>query len=420
MKDAVKSLAPVDRIPRSVHFRMVYRSLINLGRAYAAYTHDEGAHILQIAAQAPVLDPFSGFGLIHQYGAAISASTIGVELNYPQYLWQLLNNPTKDAQILDTVLTLQRECRFLPEIDVPPCASDKYFSESALEGLLVLYDWIVEVLAADGHHDEARRPIPLALLLPFVGRFSAFSETSVAARTRQGGLILTRGWERDFEVYLHALVARLRTVTLTGSQAHHHTVWGDTRSYDFSQLEFGSVLSSPPFPNTQDYYSMFEPEHHFLNWLATRRRVGFIPKQDALIGQTRIKGTGDRLNFPFLPSVERFFADVDRLPLTERQRYDEDIYYRRYHQIYFAGMFDALTNVWRAAPEGAKGFFFVVNNTHRGVRVPVAEAVAECAQSVGARGSVRSLGEQFHVGTKNPRARGVRAKHERFVIEVRK
>jgi hypothetical protein len=338
-------------------------------------------------------------------------------MNLPQYLWQRLNDPSLDAITPSAIQLLIREYKSAPILDIPPCAADGYFSEQALQGLLILYDWIRETLAVEGHVVDIDT-IALALLLPFVGRFAAFSETSVAARTRQGGLIILRGWQEDLVVYLNAIRARTELAQRYERRSRHITLLGDSRSYDFSQIEFGSILTSPPFPNTQDYFTMFEPEHQFLAWLSQHRALDIGITQSPLIGQTRVKGSRDVGAGIQLACVTRFFTEVDRLALTDRQKYDEQVYYRRYHQLYFHGIYNALMNVWRSAPNGAKGFIFVVDNTHRGVRVPVAEFIAESVGAVGAKAVVRSLGEQFHVGTKNPRARGVRAKHERFVIEV--
>jgi hypothetical protein len=66
------------------------------------------------------------------------------------------------------------------------------------------------------------------------------------------------------------------------------------------------------------------------------------------------------------------------------------------------------------------GFVVVVNNTYRGLKIPVAQVVQDIWNTLGYEASIKEENEQFHVGTKNPRAKGVRAKHIEYIVQVEK
>jgi len=94
------------------------------------------------------------------------------------------------------------------------------------------------------------------------------------------------------------------------------------------------------------------------------------------------------------------------------------VYYLPYLRKYFIAIEKAYENVARFAAKSFVGFIVVVDNTHRGVVIPVGAIVVEIWKELGFQATIHSSKEVFHVGAKNPRAKGIRAKHQEIVVWV--
>ena len=108
------------------------------------------------------------------------------------------------------------------------------------------------------------------------------------------------------------------------------------------------------------------------------------------------------------------------LKRMKQATYDDEVYYFPYLREYFAALESAYANVSKAAASDFLGYIVVVNNTHRGVVVPVAEAIVDIWRELGFSSRIERAEESFHLGTKNPRAKGIRARHTEYVVEVRR
>jgi hypothetical protein len=98
--------------------------------------------------------------------------------------------------------------------------------------------------------------------------------------------------------------------------------------------------------------------------------------------------------------------------------YDDRVYYIPYLSRYFSDLESAYANVSRSLSRSCEAFIVVVNNTFRGEVVPLAEIVMDIWSSLGFSAAIAKVQEGFHVGTMNPRARGIRARHTEYTIRV--
>jgi hypothetical protein len=79
---------------------------------------------------------------------------------------------------------------------------------------------------------------------------------------------------------------------------------------------------------------------------------------------------------------------------------------------------DAFANISASLQSRFEGYLIVVNNTHRNTLVPVSETSLEIWQTLGFDATIVESSESFHIGTKNPLARGLRARHTRYVVKI--
>jgi len=118
------------------------------------------------------------------------------------------------------------------------------------------------------------------------------------------------------------------------------------------------------------------------------------------------------------PSARRFLSAIEGYSKSRRASYDNKVYYLPYFANYFADLEQAYGNVSRSLASGFAGYIIVVDNTARDKVIPVSTSVAEMWRSFGFSAEVVDSEERFHIGTKNPRARGFKAKHTKYFIEV--
>jgi len=395
--------------------RPVYRALINSGRSYAAFTEKEERLVEQLCDRSVILDPMSGYGGITRLCSASGVQSYCVELNRPQYLWQVLCDPGNTeafAQSIDNLLWWRAKW---PKVDTRADVSDDFFTPTSLALLSTLLDLSLAATGAAfaGGGDEAEKC--LALLLPFAGRLSC-SSSRIATHTKRGGMCVYIGWDEDFEGYLRAMRERLSVVAASARERRHVIAWGDARTHPFPSGQFGAMVTSPPYPNRTDFGSMFLPELDFLNWADQSHGVPCGKCGEPLIGSVVV--TGRKGNHPRTTAAQRFLHDVASLKLKPRAQRDDETYFLPYYANYFVALEEAYANISQAAASRFEGYITVRNNTHRSVTVPVCEVVMGIWRQLGFSTKIVGEEELFHVGTMNPRARGVKARQREFVIRV--
>ena len=395
--------------------REVYRSLINTGRSYAAFTDKDKKLIELLKGRREVVDPTSGYGLTTRYCSEQGLRSYCVEFNLPQYLWQVLCQPNRTAGFLSCIEQLLAQANDLPKSTVRARVSDEWYPEESKQILMELVRLAQDAL---GHFFKAEECILLAvaLLTPFSGRLSCCSPGDVSPHVKEGGFCVYLGWEADFASYLRAVAQRLKTNSRDYMEYTHETHHGDVKTFGFPEDRFSGMLTSPPYPNSRDFTSMFKPEHAFLKWLGFENQFELKQEEKHVIGSNFVSGRPKRIIKTEV--VSRFITRIGSLDMDKSAAYDEKVYYIPYFENYFADLEDAYANVSKALTQDFEGFIVVVNNTHRNVLVPVSDAVIEIWQNLGFNAEVFEALELFHIGVKNPRARGLRARHTEYMIRV--
>jgi hypothetical protein len=233
---------------------------------------------------------------------------------------------------------------------------------------------------------------------------------------KQGGICVFSNWQDDYVAYLTAIAAHLRGIVKAQITARHTVQFGDARSFKFPQREFDGLFSSPPYPNHRDFVSMFGPEQQFLELVGRKNNGGKRGALDDIIGSNFVSNKPPRR--PESKIANAFFEAIRSLKRNKTARDDDENYYIPYFQNYFADLELAYRNVSMALAKGFEGYIVVVNNTHRGLIVPVAAFLVEAWKSMLYNAEVVKENELFHIGTKNPRARGTRARHTRYEIRI--
>lgn len=393
-----------------------YRRLIDSGRAYAAFTTNHLALVDELRDfGGSVLDPTSGYGLLHAACQRRGLSSYGVELNAPQYLWQRMTLPQDAAYWVRFVDAVLRRRSDWPDDPVTRVAlSWDWFPSVSLELLTSLFAACVDVASSSAPHPTADPTwSAAALLLPFASRLASCVEGDVT-HVKRGGMCVYSGWREDFATYLHALRSRLAPTSKV--QSHHEVALADARVYRPGGREFGRMLTSPPYPNRSDYESIFAVENELIRLLSDRLPEALC-LEERLIGSNRTGNLQPRC--PSSPSASGFLNSITSKKWSSRkQERDEKGYYFDYYSQYFCGIEELYENVSTWLAPAFHGFIVVRDNTHHGMTVPVAASIMETWTGLGFSATIRDADEVFHVGTKNPRARGARAKHMEYVIEV--
>jgi hypothetical protein len=209
---------------------------------------------------------------------------------------------------------------------------------------------------------------------------------------------------------------RLKTIAEKAKSHTHTIISGDARKAELPKGRFGGMLTSPSYPNHRDFATMFRPERAFLDWLDEER--GRPPRQasDHIIGSNFVAGRPDRV--VGTKAAKSFLEGVGNLKKTRQAEYDDNTYYIPFFVNYFADLEDVFANISTSLQSRFEGYLIVVNNTHRNILVPVSEASLEIWQGLGFDAQIVESNESFHIGTKNPLARGLRARHTRYVVKI--
>jgi hypothetical protein len=403
-----------ERLTRTTLLRKIYRVLLNTGRSYAAFTDRERTLLESFKNEKEILDPMSGYGSLTKYCSQRGLQSYCIEYNLPQYLWQLLCHPKHSAQyIASSQLMLSWRKRW-PRISVRATTSDDWFPDKSSEALLALHELSRQAIE-DSFNDE-HLTLSAAFLLPFVGRFSCSVPGDIVTHVKKGGICVYLGWEDDFELYLKALIRSLQRIQEASSCTTHTIAHGDVRTFRFPKKRFGAMLTSPPYPNHRDFVSMFAPEHAFLDILKMPGSITSRRAAEHIIGSNFVSARP--LTTPKTRAAKRFLKSITELKRNETAIRHDRQYYIPYFENYFADLETAYGNVAPSLKQKAEGYVVVVNNTHRNLLIPVSDVIVEIWKTLGFSASISTSTEAFHVGTKNPRARGLRARHTEHVVRI--
>lgn len=408
------SLAP-DPISSLTLLRKIYRVLLNAGRSYAAFTAKEQELIKSLQSN-EIFDPMSGYGSLTKYCAEIGVKSYCVEYNLPQYLWQLLCHPNLVVRFAECCRLLESFRVRWPRSSIRAESSNEWFPAESKRILFSLLDLTKESVRIAFGESHMENELTAALLIPFVGRLSCSVPGDIVTHVKRGGICVYRDWETDFQRYLSALIQRLSVIDRRSLCRDHELVHGDARTMQLPKQRFAAFLTSPPYPNHRDFVSMFAPEHTFLDFLKMPGSVTSRRASLEVIGSNFVADRPTRKSTTL--SAMGFFEEVESTRRNQTALRHDRQYYFPYFEHYFCDLEDAYLNVSLALKKKCEGYIIVVNNTHRNVIVPVSNVVLEIWQRLGFEATVFEAKEFFHVGTKNPRARGLRARHTEYVIKV--
>ncbi|HXQ33099.1 MAG TPA: hypothetical protein VN843_03665 [Anaerolineales bacterium] len=406
-----------DRQPnRLTLLRKIYRLLLNTGRTYAAFTDEQRKLVKLLSIRGEILDPMSGYGSVTRYCADNGVRSYCIEYNLPQFLWQLLFKPGLARVFIRACDSILRQRSRWPKSTAIAVSSDNWFPPTSESMLIRLFQQINLVLTNDVRSEKQLLLYSAALLLPFVGRLSCSVPADIVTNVKKGGICVYKGWEEDYETYLVALIHSIESAVKNVHEYQHTLRHGDARTIKLPGRRFSAFLTSPPYPNHRDFVSMFAPEHAFLDLIRIPGNVTSRKASVDIIGSNFVAGR------PSVPPVtkaaKRFLKAIDSVPRNSTAIRHDKQYYFPYFEHYFTDLENAFSNIERSLHKNVEGFIVVVNNTHRNIVVPVSDTVIEIWRDLGYKATIYDSNEYFHVGTKNPRARGLRARHTEYVIRV--
>jgi len=392
----------------------MYRRLITLKRTYAGYDYNMIVNLGEtLKDKKEIFDPMSGYGTLMIYCANNGKKSYSVEINPPAYLWQILMHP-KNKNIIINIITkfLSKE----KEWKKPSCraeCSDEWFTEESFDIIASLYDCLVDITREYVSDQIYIEQIALAILLPFVSRLSTSINGDIT-HIKKGGICIYYNYKEDLKFYLNKIRMRLEENSYISNE--HTVILGDCREEILPQKRFSAMITSPPYPNYRDYYKMFWPENFLLESFKQRNIIRFeIPKGN-VIGTNAVKGreVGEIEN----PIVNDFLSNLSKYKGTKKAEKANERYYVPYFRNYFYDMERAYENIAKSLSDSATGYIIVSNNTVRNLIVPVAESVIYKWREMGFYAEEISKEEKFHIGTKNPYSRGLKAKHAEYIIKV--
>ncbi|WP_321307789.1 hypothetical protein [Marinifilum fragile] len=385
-----------------------YRKLINNGRTYASYTKEELDIIfndIELKGVETILDPMSGYGGLTNRCKKESIPTVCLELNQPSYYWQTLNIPSNAALYITLIEYILDNFKYLPRTNKFAVASDEYFTSEGIDLLRKLFNKVTEWAIELGINDHEK--FVTALLTPFVFRFSTASNGDVT-HVKKGGIAVFKGWQEDFKDYLNNLLTNCIVPNLKYN-SNHKIILGDARFYKFEQ-KFDAVITSPPFPNYRDYYKMFAPENYFLNEILDLKSTNNIIGSNIVSGKSAGEITSSIAN--------NFLNKLSAYKGSKKAEGDIRRYYLPYFKLYFSDLELVMKNIIEHLNQKCVCYFVVVNNATRNLIVPVAEVIEEFFESRDFSTEFILNSDVFHVGTKNPHAKGIKAKHTKYIVKA--
>jgi hypothetical protein len=403
-------------LSRLTLLRKIYRVLLNTGRSYAAFTPKEQKLVEVLSEKGEIFDPMAGYGSITKYCSELGARSYCVEYNLPQFLWQILCHPGHTQTFIASCDGLLSEASRWPRTRVRARASDDWFPEESRRILLALFAQTRQTVRRRVKSERLATQLAAALLLPFVGRLSCSVPGDIVTHVKKGGICVYDGWRDDYRAYLHALLRTLELVKETSLSLRHTLIHGDARTIRLPEKRFGALLTSPPYPNHRDFVSMFAPEHAFLDVLMIPGSVTSRKASVAIIGSNFVADRPSKP--PATKAAQRFLRTIASISRNETAIRHDMQYYVPYFEHYFTDLEQAYSNIKGSLARRFEGYVVVVNNTHRNIVVPVSDVVLEIWRGLGFKAAVFDSKEYFHVGTKNPRARGLRARHTEYVIRI--
>jgi hypothetical protein len=367
----------------------------------------------------------AGYGNILKHCAKMGCSSYSIEANPPSYLWTVLFNPA-DAAIVTSSIALMIHYRSKwPRTREHFTLSNDWFHENSIEMLSKLFNLLNKTTGQYCKPSKAKE-LALAILLPFSGRLSNTAPGNIVTHVKPGGICVYDNWQDDFVTYLSVLSVKIQENADRSIFRKHKVVLADCRTADMPANYFPAMITSPPYPNSRDYTNMFAPENYLLRIFDNKGVVSGYSPNSKLIGSvivSDIKSNGNQ-NIENIKSKAAcsFLYKIMDYKATKKAIYDNKVYYLPYFINYFKSLEDAYHKISNSLHNDFEGYIIVVNNTARGIAVPVAEFVVDIWSSLGYDVQIdyKLSKERSHFGAINPRAKGLRAKHMEYVMQIKR
>jgi hypothetical protein len=407
--------------------RGIYRALLQNNRTYAAFEPKYVMPLVErLASRKEIIDPMSGYGSLISFCSTTNepVSAYCIEYNPPSYLWQVLINPSNATRIVELADRLTEIKNEWPVSSVRAMSSNDWFPSESLRLVMKIWSLCYEIAGTLSLKGKMRVEIPLAFLIPFIGRLSSCVQGNVVTHVKQGGLCIYEGWQQDFSAYLAVLKSRIIRKRDESKNTKHRSLLADCLTVKLPINKFSAMITSPPYPNSRDYAAMFAPENAFIAYLEDLGIVENFTLKGRLIGCPRVSETGDShkrtLDDVKSPSARAFLNKLLSYKGLKKALDDEHSYYLPSFAKYFYELESAYENISHALSEDFEGYVIVINNTHRKQIIPVFQCVIETWQRLGFNAEVVTeyTRELSHVGGLNPRVKGLSARHTEYTIKV--
>ncbi len=409
----------------STLIRDIYRALLNRGRTYGSFEPRHASLLSNLRGLGTILDPMSGYGGLMNFccRADFACSSYGIEFNLPAFYWQVLLAPQNRKTYIALCSDLLRMKNNWPKADKRLAFSKDWFPGYSLELLVKLWEIISSTICGKTKNYSIEE-LTIAFLLPFSGRLSSSIKGNVPTHVTKGGFCPYGKWEEDFLLYivrLNEVLIENQDVCNNGNQL---VIYDDARSCNLGELSFSAMLTSPPYPNREDYYKTFSPENALLDKF---QEAGFLPKTGSklrLIGAAAVSENDGNVkngidDVKSKTAIE-FLEFIQSYSKTTKAIDDNKAYYLPYYCNYFSGLEKAYKNISNYLTDEFLGYIVVVNNTARKKIIPVAEFVCDIWNDLGFKAKIipEYSAELAHVGGLNPRVKGLNARHMEYTVKV--
>jgi hypothetical protein len=414
-------------LERSSLIRGIYRALLQNDRTYAAFDSKQIMPLVEkLAPRKIILDPMAGYGSLITFCSQASkpVSAFCIEYNPPAYFWQVLINPLNTNKFIMLINRVEQIKQKWPKTSIRALCSKEWFPQESTDILMHLWTLFFEAAGSLSLKGRARTELPLALLLPFVGRLAACVQGNVVTHIKQGGLCVYEGWRDDFSNYISFLRGKLIHKREKNKTLNHKSLFANCMSVKLPRQKFPAMITSPPYPNSRDYAAMFGPENAFLDFLNSKDIIKGFTIRQRLIGCPCVsEKDGSQKKYPNdvkSPTARSFLEGIAEFKGSKGAMYDEHVYYLPSFAKYFYELEAAYENLAPSLSKNFEGYIIVVNNTHRKQIIPVAKSVIDIWRRLGFKAEIDDeyTRELPHVGGINPKVKGLAARHMEYTIKV--
>jgi len=391
----------------------IYKGLILRNRAFASFKEKDELETIYsdlkqyISNEDTILDPMSGYGGSMSFFGKKGYSTTNIEINPPEYYWQLLINTKNTKRLKSVIEQLQKDKSKLPKFRETFSLIDNLFSDEAIHNIKILYQMIVDY---SDNHD-----LSIALLLPFVSRFANYqkSKTNIT-HFKQGGLCTYWDWEKDFQDYLSVVCNRLDEDFPKYKQIEHTNILSDIMKVDIKD-KFSYFITSPPYPNYRDYSKLFKIENWALDNIILEKPTDF----SMMIGSNNV--SGKKYGEIYSEKANQFLKELkeksEKLKVP-KSRSDIRTYYLPYFAQYFYNIQEAYTKLDSMLKKQAIGYIVVNDNITRDIIVPVGSFICDVFNKLGYEASDLNTSQISHYGNIGKSAKRMNSKHTRHIIKI--